>query len=81
MQPTFLEDFWTPERGTKLFPKTDITPGWWLKEPACSKECKSNSKFQNKNCDPECNTIRCEWDGGDCDAVPPRTQIKCIVFR
>jgi len=69
MKPTFLSDFWTAENGTKLFPKKDITPNWWTSRKECTPECKL--VFQNRHCDSKCNTLRCEWDGGDCDTVKP----------
>ena len=63
MKPTFLSDFWTAENGTKLFPKKDITPNWWTSRKECTPECKL--VFQNRHCDSKCNTLRCEWDGGN----------------
>ena len=40
MKPTYLSDFWTVEKGTKLFPKKDTTPVWWTKRAECSDTCR-----------------------------------------
>ena len=35
-------------------------------EPLCSKYCWSRAALSNGRCDVNCNTKRCQFDGGDC---------------
>ena len=63
-------DFWTPESGYKIHTQGPI--GKKEKYNAvCSEDCIS-VKFSDGQCDEECNTLACLWDGDDCDGVTPK---------
>ena len=63
-------DFWTPESGYKIHTQGPIGKAKKY-EAVCSEDCIS-VKFSDGQCDEECNTLACLWDGDDCDGVTPK---------
>ena len=63
-----MSDFWTSEKGYKIYKNGPI--GKKVLEQKCPEDCVS-VKMGDGTCDQECNTIACLWDGDDCDGVLP----------
>ena len=63
-----MSDFWTPEKGYRIY-KNGPTARKVLEEK-CSEDCVS-IKMGDGDCNQECNSLACLWDGNDCDGVIP----------
>ena len=57
-QPISYYDFVDPVAGYKIYQSWDV--------PQCSSEC-PHKWLADGFCDRPCNTVECEFDGGDCD--------------
>jgi len=68
MKQICLSDFWTAEGGYKIYQHGEV--GRKVLSETCSEECVS-VKMSDGNCDQECNSIGCFWDGDDCDGITP----------
>ena len=56
--PISIYDFIDPINGAKIYQSWDV--------PQCAPECPSKW-LADGFCDRPCNTVECEFDGGDCD--------------
>lgn len=59
------DDFYTHANGQKIYLTWPV--------PNCNEGCPS-SWVNDKYCDKACNVSECDWDGGDCIGVKPKTQ-------
>ena len=66
--PVCMSDFWTPEKGYKIYKNGPI--GRKVFEEKCSEDCDS-IKMGDGTCNQECNSLACLWDGNDCDGIVP----------
>ena len=59
------DDFYTHSKGQKIYLTWPV--------PNCNVGCPS-TWINDKYCDKACNTSECDWDGGDCLNVKPKSQ-------
>ena len=59
------DDFYTHSKGQKIYLTWPV--------PNCNEGCPS-SWINDKYCDKACNTSECDWDGGDCLNVKPKSR-------
>ena len=65
--PVSLEDFWTIEKGYKIYHNGPI--GNKSLKRVCPQEC--NKLLSDGICQTECNMLSCLWDENDCDTIQP----------
>ena len=62
-----MSDFWTPEKGYKIYKKNST--GRKALKKKCPEDCLE--ELGDGQCNQECNSLACLWDGNDCDGIIP----------